>query len=126
MVLVDSSIWIEYFRGNRYALPLNDLIDSNNVCLNDLILAELIPSIRRKKEDGLKNLLLTVTKIPIAIKWDHIISMQTLNLRNGINNVGIADLIIVQNAVENNLELYALDKHFALMSELQGIMIHTP
>ena len=42
MVLVDSSVWIEYFKGNELALPVNTLIDFNNLCVNDLILAELI------------------------------------------------------------------------------------
>ena len=124
MVLVDSSVWIEYFKGNEKSLPLNDLIDSNNVCINDLILSELIPSISHKKETDLKELLLSVAKIPIQIDWNNIIYMQTLNLRNGINNVGIADLIIAQNSIENDIELFAIDKHFQLMSELHGIRIY--
>ncbi len=124
MVLVDSSVWIEYFKGNEKSLPLNDLIDSNNVCINDLILSELIPSISHKKETDLKELLLSVAKIPIQIDWNNIIYIQTLNLRNGINNVGIADLIIAQNSIENDIELFAIDKHFQLMSELHGIRIY--
>ncbi len=124
MVLVDSSVWIEYFKGNEKSLPLNDLIDSNSVCINDLILSELIPSISHKKETDLKELLLSVAKIPIQIDWNNIIYMQTLNLRNGINNVGIADLIIAQNSIENDVELFAIDKHFQLMSELHGIRIY--
>src|SRR4030042_1610563 len=126
MVLVDSSVWIEYFKGTESALPLNDLIDSNNICINDLILAELLPSINHKKEDRLKELLLTITKIDIEINWNQIIYMQTLNLRNGINNVGIADLIIVQNTTDNNMELFSLDKHFQLMSELHGLKLYQP
>ena len=124
MVLVDSSVWIEYFKGNEKSLPLNDLIDLNNVCINDLILSELVPSISHKKETDLKELLLSVAKIPIQIDWNNIIYMQTLNLRNGINNVGIADLIIAQNSIENDIELFAIDKHFQLMSELHGIRIY--
>ena len=121
MVLVDSSVWIEYFKGNKIALPVNNLIDSNNVCTNDLILSELIPSINHKKENELRELLMTITKIPIIINWNQIISIQTINLKNGINNVGIADIIIAQNAINNNLELYAIDKHFTLMYELHEI-----
>jgi predicted nucleic acid-binding protein len=126
MVLVDSSVWIEYFKGNESVLPLNELIDTNNVCINDLILAELIPSINHKKEEKLKDLLFSLTKNPIQINWNQIIQMQTINLRNGINKVGIADLIIAQNAIDNNLELYTLDKHFSFMNELHGLKIHKP
>jgi len=123
MVLVDSSVWIEYFKGNESALLLNELIDSNSLCINDLILAELLPSINQKNEIDLKELLLAIEKIDVEIDWHQIIAMQTLNLKKGINKVGISDLIITQNAIENNLELYAFDKHFTLMSELHELKL---
>lgn len=118
MILVDSSVWIEYFKGNEQTLALNQLLDLNNICVNDLILAELLPSINHKKENVLKELLLTITKIPLNINWNTLIYMQTQNLKNGINKVGIGDLIIAQNVIDNDLELYTLDRHFELMSEL--------
>jgi hypothetical protein len=123
MILVDSSVWIEYFKGNESVLPLNELIDSNNLCINDLILAELLPSINQKKEIDLKELLLTIEKIDMVIDWHQIISMQTINLKNGLNKIGISDLIIAQNAIENNIELYAIDKHFTLMSEIHELKL---
>jgi predicted nucleic acid-binding protein len=123
MVLVDSSVWIEYFKGNDSVLPLNELIDSNNLCINDLILAELLPSIDHKNEDDLKELLLAIEKIDMEIDWHQIISMQTKNSRNGMNKVGISDLIIIQNAIENNIELYTIDKHFDLMSKIHELKL---
>ncbi len=126
MVLVDSSVWIEYFRGNEAVLPLNNLIETNNLCVNYLILAELIPSIVHKKEENLKELLMSVAKTQLAINWNQIIQMQMMNLQNGINQVGIADLIIAQNAIENDLELYAVDKHFPLMGTVLGIRLFNP
>jgi len=123
MVLVDSSVWIEYFKGNESVLPLNELIDSNNLCINDLILAELLPSINHKKENDLKDLLLTIEKIDMVIDWHQIISMQTINLKNGLNKIGISDLIITQNAIDNNIELYTIDKHFTLMSKMHELKL---
>ena len=123
MVLIDTSVWIDYFKGLETAAPLNALIDSNQICINDLILAELIPAINHKKEQELKDLLYSVARINIEINWNHIIEMQTVNLKNGINRVGIADLIIAQNALANDLEVYALDKHFELMRELHNLRI---
>ncbi len=124
MVLVDSSVWIAYFKGNEIALPVHTLIDYNTICINDLILAELIPSISQKKEEHLKELLLSISRIPIVINWQQIIHMQTHNIEHGINKVGIADLIIAQNVIEHNLELFSLDKHFKLMSNLHGIRLY--
>ncbi|HOC29958.1 MAG TPA: hypothetical protein PKH40_09780 [Treponemataceae bacterium] len=51
--------------------------------------------------------------------------MQSRNLKNGINKVGIADLIIAQNVIDADLELYTLDRHFELMSKLHGFRLFT-
>ncbi len=40
-VLVDSSVWIEYFRGGTQT-TIDSLIDENLVVVNDLILSELL------------------------------------------------------------------------------------
>lgn len=115
-VLVDSSVWIEYFRGRKEAAALDELIDKNLLCINSLILSELIPFLRIKKENSLIKILMTIKNTAIKINWKEIIDFQEINLHNGINKVGIADLIIVQNARDHNLCLYSLDKHFELMS----------
>lgn len=121
MILVDTSVWIEYFRGNEKARALDTLIETNSVVTNNLILSELLPFIIHRKEFNLENLLSHIEKIEINIDWPELIKMQTVNLANGINKVGIPDLIIAQNAIQNNLYLYTLDTHFILMSPLFGI-----
>jgi len=124
MILVDSSVWIGYFKGDDRALPLNELIDLNDLCINHLILTELIPSIVQKKENILKDLLLSVKTIDIDINWNELIEMQILNLSKGINNVSIADLIIAQNAIHHNFELFTFDKHFLLLSQYHKLKIY--
>ena len=125
MVLVDTSVWIEYFKGTGRAAELNELINNNALCINNLVLAELLPSINLRKEYELKYTLLTVERIELEINWNEIIDMQTKNILNGINKVGIPDLIIAQNAVNNNLLLFSFDKHFNLMCDLFGIKLFT-
>lgn len=116
-VLVDSSVWIEYFRGKKETLVLDELIDLNQICINNLILSELIPSLRIKKEEELIKILMTIRNIPFQINWNEIIDFQEINLKKGVNKVSIADLLIVQNVRDNDLALYSLDKHFELMSK---------
>ena len=41
-VLVDTSIWIDYFRGGSNSAQVDFLIDENLLVTNDLILTELI------------------------------------------------------------------------------------
>jgi len=41
-VLVDTSVWVEFFRSGNNSEKLDFLIDENLILTNDLILAELI------------------------------------------------------------------------------------
>lgn len=50
--------------------------------------------------------------------------MQLTCLRNGINKVGIPDLIIAQHAIQNNLSLFSLDKHFTLLGRHMPLNLH--
>jgi predicted nucleic acid-binding protein len=115
-ILIDSSVWINYFRGEDESEILDSFIDENIICTNQLILAELIPALKLRKQTKLIKLLEQVTKIPLNISWKNIVDYQTKCLSKGINKIGIPDLIIVDNVVENNLILFSLDKHFRLIN----------
>ena len=118
LVLIDSSVWIAYFRGSIEAELLDQDIETNRICINELILSELLPLIRLKNEDHLADLLEAVRKLPIIINWEEIRNIQFKNLKSGINKVGIPDLIIFQNAIQNKATLLTLYNHFSLMAEL--------
>ena len=121
LVLVDTSIWVEYFRGKKVAEPLHKLIESNQIATNDLILAELLPSIIFRKEDRLHRLLLAIKKFNLEIDWEDIIRMQVRNLQAGNNHVGIPDLVIAQSVLKNDLILFENDKHFQSMKNIFGL-----
>ncbi len=124
-VLVDSSVWIAFFKGTEDGKLLFPLLDANLVCVNDLILAELIPSLHHKKELTLARLLMSIEKMPLRIDWNDIIAMQTANLKNGLNRVGVPDLIIAQNALQNALPLLSFDTHFEIMKKSFGLTLFT-
>jgi predicted nucleic acid-binding protein len=116
-VLVDSSVWVAYFRGASDLPSLDWLIEEGLVVTNDLILAELTPALLVRGERKLVGLLREIECIPLALDWEGIIEMQVTCLRNGINKVGIPDLIVAQQALLHNLSLFSLDKHFRLLSK---------
>ena len=117
-VLVDTSVWIDFFKGDPKAKALNDLIDQNQVYINDLIKVELIPFLLIRKENEVVDLINQLENISITIDWNEIAQMQLSNLKSGINKVGIPDLIIVQNVLQNDLILFSQDKHFELMKKI--------
>lgn len=122
-VLVDTSVWIEYFRGGNNFEKLDFLIDENLVVINDLILAELIPFLKIRNQRKVIKLLNHINKLEIHIEWDQLIEFQYKCLKNGLNGVGIPDLIIIQNAKQNHCEIYSLDNHFKLIKDIAKIKL---
>lgn len=116
-ILVDTSVWIAYFKGDEKIKDLDREIDANRICVNELILSELLPAVKLKSENRLADLLESVNKLPLNIDWEEIREYQLINLRQGINKVGIPDLIILQNAVSSGVDLLTLDKHFIIMAK---------
>jgi predicted nucleic acid-binding protein len=113
-VLIDSSVWIEYFRSGKPG-KLDRLIEEDMVCINELILTELAPTLLMKNENEIVDGLKAIELIPLNIDWDIIRDYQLMNLKNGINKVGIPDLIILQQVIEHKIALFSFDKHFKLM-----------
>ena len=122
-VLVDTSAWIEYFRTGNNSEKLDFLIDENLIVINDLILAELVPSLRVRNRRKIVNLLYNIYKLELSINWDQIIEFQFKCLKNGLNGIGIPDLIVAQNAKQNHCEIYSLDSHFKLMKDILRLQL---
>ena len=119
-VLVDTSVWVNYFRSGRDSGKLDFLIDENLIVINDLILAELVPFLEIRNQRKLLRLLRHIYKLPLNIDWDQLIEFQIKCLRKGVNRIGISDLMVAQNAKQNLCEIYSLDHHFLLIKDIVG------
>ena len=117
-VLVDSSIWIDYFQSGANSSSLDFLIEENLIVINDIILAELVPFLKVKNKTKIIDLLNAINKLPLRIDWAEIIQFQVNCLQAGLNGLGIPDLLIAQNARQNQCQVYSLDKHFRLLSPI--------
>ena len=102
---------------------LGIVIDDNLIVTNEIILAELTPYLKIKKHSKVIALLNELNKVSLRIDWNKIIEFQVNCLRNGANGVGIPDLIIAQNALQNGCRVYSLDKHFHLLHETLRIKL---
>ncbi len=122
-VLVDTSIWIDYFRDAKNSAELDDLIREDLIVINDIILAEMIPFLKVRAQLPVVRLLREVDRLPMQINWEEIIEFQVKCLQSGANGVGIPDLLIAQNAKSYNCEIYSLDKHFQLLSQVAKVKL---
>ncbi len=122
-VLVDTSVWVEYFRNGDSPEKIDFFIDENIVVTNELILAELTPFLKIRNQRKLIKLLHNINKLPININWSELVGYQYKCLKKGLNGVGIPDLIIAQNAKQNHCEIYSLDNHFKMLKNIINIKI---
>jgi predicted nucleic acid-binding protein len=123
-VLVDTSIWIDYFKSGDNSSDMDSLIDENILVTNDIILAELLPYLKIKKQTKVIELLQNINRPPLKINWEKIIETQVLCLKSGASGVGIPDLIIAQHAKENDCMIYTLDKHFRLLNKVLKVKLY--
>ena len=124
-VLVDSSVWIDYFRAGTSGESLDRLIDNNLIATNDLILTELVPYLLLRRQRRIVELLNAIEKIELTIDWSQLIQWQNQCLKQGLNGIGIPDLIIVQNTIQNRCLLYSLDSHFEMIRKLSKLKCST-
>ena len=122
-VLVDTSMWIEYFRTGNNSEKLDFLIDENLIVINDLILADLVPFLKVRNQQKIVELLYNINKLELSTDWGQIIEFQFKCLKNGLNGIGIPDLIVAQNAKQNHCEIYSLDNHFKLMKDILRLQL---
>jgi len=122
-VIVDTSVWIDYFRSGNNSAKLDFLIDEELIVINDLILAELVPFLKIQNQRNIIKLLFNIKKLDLTLNWDQIIEFQFNCLKNGLNGIGIPDLIVAQNAKQNRCEIYSFDNHFRLMKDILELQL---
>lgn len=66
--LINSSVWIEYFRNSSNHEKVDFLSNENQVVINHLILAELTPFLKTRKHNSLVDLLHNISRLELDIK----------------------------------------------------------
>ena len=125
MVLLDTSIWIEFLRGNRlYYDHVAELLESGNVHSVEAIFAELLQGANSKREIEI-----------ISSYWNNInnLNEKGLWIEAGIlshqkklfnKGVGIIDAMLISYAKKYDIRIWSLDKK--LNSVLGNKLIYIP
>ncbi len=117
MILVDSSVWIDYFRGT--ATPESEALDKflgiEPVAIGDLILVEVVQGFRSDADFNQAKRLLTSLTI-VDMVGQHIAIRAAENFRK-LRLLGIAvrktvDTVIATRCIENDLPLLYSDRDF--------------
>ena len=117
MVLVDTSIWIEFFRGRDEAVvsDLSDLLDKDQVLLAAPIRIELLNGARKSEFPKLRRVLDALPTIfPDDGTWSRIEGW-TESIVNKGRRFGFADLLIASLAKDAEARIWSLDADFEAM-----------
>ncbi len=117
MILVDSSVWIDYFNGKDtiQTAKLDDLLGTELLGIGDLMLTEVLQGFRSDADYRVAKQILTSLNVfnmlglEIAIKSaDHFRALR----KQGITIRKTVDVIIATFCIENGHSLLFMDKDF--------------
>ena len=131
MILVDSSVWIDYFRGMATAQAdmLDALLGSEPLAIGDLILVEVLQGFASDRDfNQARKLLASLTMIDIGGKD---VAIQAARNYRALRVRGVTvrktiDTLIATRCIENRLPLLYSDRDFDPFVEHLGLRAALP
>jgi hypothetical protein len=125
MILVDSTIWIEFLKSNpEYIKEMEGLMEAREVITIEPVFAELLYGCRNEKD---RNKILSYWKVLPRLDFSDgsIIEASEFANKNNFHNLGIGliDSILIKATVENKCLIWTLDKKILNNTDKQFIYI---
>jgi predicted nucleic acid-binding protein len=126
VILVDSSVWIDYFRGTvtPQTERLDALLGSELMCVGDLVLAEVLQGFNTDREFNQARKLLTSLEV-IDLGGQELAVQAARNFRTlrlmGVTVRKTIDTLIATACIEKDLPLLYSDRDFDAFVEHLGL-----
>jgi predicted nucleic acid-binding protein len=126
VILVDSSVWIDYFRGTvtPQTERLDALLGSELMCVGDLVLAEVLQGFNTDREFNQARKLLTSLEV-IDLGGQELAVQAARNFRTlrlmGVTVRKTIDTLIATACIEKDLPLLYSDRDFDPFVEHLGL-----
>ena len=126
MIMVDSSVWIDYFTGvaNKQAYRLDKLLGQEPIAVGDLILTEVLQGFRRDKDYETARVLFDdLTVFEMLGKSMAIKSAENFRIlrKRGVTIRKTAYVIIASFCIERKCPLLFSDKDFIPFVKYLGL-----
>jgi predicted nucleic acid-binding protein len=128
LILVDSSVWIDYFRGATTAQTekLHQLLGSEPLAIGDLILTEVLQGFDDEREFNQARKMLTSLTV-VELGGQGIAIQAARNLRT-LRKLGVTvrktiDCVIATRCIESGFDLLHSDKDFDPFVKHLGLRI---
>lgn len=126
MILVDSSVWIDYFRGTAtpQSARLDALLGTEPLAIGDLILTEVLQGFGSERDFNQAKKLLTGLQI-VDIGGQKVAIQAAKNFRT-LRSLGVTvrktiDTVIATRCIESNYALLFSDRDFDPFVEHLGL-----
>jgi len=126
-VLVDTSVWIEYFRGinNEVCLKLDDILNKSEIYVPEVVIAELIQGAKSEEE---------ISFIEQTFKAFYIIEHKkdtwpqagrlAFRLKKKGYTIHLIDCYISVIAKANRCKIFTLNRHFKKIKQSENISLY--
>lgn len=125
-VLVDTSIWIDYFkkRESKTYDQVTLLLREDHAVYTGIIATELFKGARGEKELSMLKTLFSNIRLVKEVEETYIkAGMIGYHLAQKGFHAGTVDLLISQIVIENDLMLFTKDQHFKKIAEMYPLRI---
>ena len=117
-ILIDTSAWVEYFKGNKTAAILINNSDTYSVFIIGPVISELIQGMKTENEkESFTYALESINRIEIIDQDWFDAGLAGSHLRSKGITVPLFDLIIYTVARNNQCSICTLDKHFQVINK---------
>jgi predicted nucleic acid-binding protein len=125
-VLVDTSVWVEYFRGGPAPISekVDKLVSQGEVCVPKIVLAELIQGAKSEREISvIEDFFEAFTIIDQTHDTWLAAGKLSRRLKNKGKTVHLIDCYTAVIAQENSCALITLDDHFKEIQKVTPIAL---
>ena len=126
MILVDSSVWVDYFRGRSTGQTglLEGLLDSQELAIGDLIFTEVLQGCKIDKEFNEVRRLLGRLEL-IALSGEDVVVEAAKNYRKlrslGVTIRGTIDVVLATRCIVSGHRLLHSDRDFDAFEKHLGL-----
>ncbi len=126
MIIVDSSVWIDYFNGNpsQETDSLDSLLGTQEILLGDLILTEILQGFQEDQEFREANRILE--SFPVVSMLGGLLAIKSAKNYRTLRKQGVTvrktiDVMIGTYCIEHHIPLLYADQDFDPMVQRLGL-----
>jgi predicted nucleic acid-binding protein len=126
-VLLDTSIWIDYFRGKdrKISMEVDSLLDSDRVVTLELIEVELLRGALTEKEiKFLEDHFSHLSQLTVSPKFWHKVGRFSYQMARKGYLPHLVDAFIALAAIENKMALFSKDRDFREIAQRSDLQLY--